>query len=250
VGFCRHAVLAVVLSAALAAELHAATLTFDFTGMALPDATLKLTLQPKVQGSGPDSRTLTAWGYSDDVPGVASGRVQHFLPAWLTRNRGGMGVCNGTEQTACIANPPAYAIDNSGTEDWLLLTFDHPVQFKQITLSHFEDRDYDISYWYGTDDALLAGLDGKSFEHDILSHSAGSVDVTDTAAGQRIIYLKDVVGNFLLIGGSQYHDLPDSLPDYFLINALDVQPVPAPTSIILLASGLALIGGLRLRRMH
>jgi hypothetical protein len=58
-------------------------------------------------------------------------------------------------------------------------------------------------------------------------------------------------GNFLLLGANRaYRQSPDETADYFFVESLSIQsPVPAPASIVLFASGLIMLAGLRISRL-
>ena len=102
------------------------------------------------------------------------------------------------------------------------------------------------TYWTGSLTNPAAGLDAMTFDAFVDEFGKG----TDTKDGQtRIGPLGS--GNFLLIGAHKPMDLPDTEADYFLLQTLTaaMPAVPAPTSLVLFASGLALMAGLRIRRL-
>jgi len=196
-------------------------------------------------------------GYSDTVPGMPSAVIkdsdeQKFKSAVIGHMRNGLGLCNKTEEKGGCAEP-SYYIDNFGDEgeDWLLFTFDQVVDFKSVEIyARTNAYDYDVSYWYGemTDAQIAAGLEDQSFESFIRRFGRG----TDTNDASSLAL--HATGNFLLIGAHQFYQDPslkDGTPDYVFVQSLTVDDmaVPAPTSIVLFASGLLMLAGLRIRRM-
>jgi hypothetical protein len=219
-----------------AAQAHAATVTFYLKNLQFPTSSRK---------DGTVSKQVQDIAYSIRVRGYAtSDTTGLFLASEMFLTNNGVGVCNDNEMPTCPTG--SYAVDNLGWNDWVLFTFDTtaPGGFESIVIGAVSD--VDATYWTGTLTNPEAGLDAMTFGAFVTEFGKG----TDTKDGQtRIGPLGS--GNFLLFGAHKPMDLPDTEADYFLLHTLTatMPAVPAPTSLVLFASGLALMAGLRIRRL-
>ena len=230
-------ILALLLGCFLAAQAHAATVTFYLKNLQFP-------VEQPDQTSGTVSKQVAGTTYSIRVRGYGVQTTGQFLAADLFLTNNGVGVCDDSEMPTCPTG--SYAVDNLGWNDWVLFTFDTaaPGTFESIVINPISD--VDATYWTGSLTNPAAGLDAMTFDAFVDEFGKG----TDTKDGQtRIGPLGS--GNFLLIGAHKPMDLPDTEADYFLLQTLTatMPAVPAPTSLVLFASGLALMAGLRIRRL-
>jgi hypothetical protein len=241
----------------LSAQAVAATVLFDFRtpGSAVdPFAGGARFIERDSTGQEKHVVTVRAFGDSADGTGTTLSRAlsaDAFEPAALRMLAAGLGVCNAAE-TAAGCPAYAYQLDNFGIdgEDWLLFTFDAPVIFNAITIdTAYRQGDRDVTYWIGTG---LGDLKGTTFEDGIFAKFGRGANVDNPyGRGALELALGGQIGDFLLFGANQFHGSADDLnADQFVVRSLEVAiPVPAPPSLVLFASGLVLLAGMRLRRL-
>jgi hypothetical protein len=242
-----------VLSCAPSGASHAATVTlqYDFsvaTGQTTNWVSTE-TFSP-IDVAGP---AVKAWGYSDSTRGTGG----TFSEAKIRQYNKGLGACGANElQDVQLAHPCPETnreIDDQGGslgEEWVYLTFpdldaDKLVTFKSIVIAS-DGSAYDTIHWYGDHKgALTGGLAGKTFQ-DVEQYATGG-----TFELNKLSFNLGGNGNFLLIGPYTGDGSGSTNADTFYIKSLTVEltEVPAPASIILFASGLLMLAGLRIRRL-
>jgi hypothetical protein len=241
----------------LAPQAVAATVLFDFRtpGSAVDPITHGARFSER-DSTGQEKHVVTVRAFSDSLDGTGTAISRAASPSGLEHATlrllaTGLGVCNAAENAAgCPAY--AYQLDNFGIEgeDWLLFTFDAPVNFKSITIdSAYRQGDRDVTYWIGTG---LGELKGITFEDGIFPKFGGGTNVDNSyGRGALELSLGGQLGDFMLFGANQFHRSADDLnADQFVVRSLEVAiPVPAPPSLVLFASGLVLMAGWRLRRL-
>lgn len=196
----------------------------------------------------------------------------NFEAAKLTFNSGGLGVCNNREAACGSAQAP---VTDTGPQDWLLFTAVDGADLKFLTarLSLIpltappqpQSKPFNLTYWVGYADTVdpwftafspgsVSGTfvskygDGTSQTYNS-SGSGADFQVTDTGY-YKTLNVRDTGSersNFLLLGARR-----GGIDDAFYLNSvtLDSVAVPAPGSILLLISGLVMLGANRLRRIR
>jgi MYXO-CTERM domain-containing protein len=227
------------LVCAFAFTAAAAPITFTFTGSG-----------GTVGGPSPygDTRTYTNGAYTVtatafSLPGNETG---NFVPGQLNwYNTLGLAVCNHTGEGANCDNPE-HQVDNNGSYDFVLFTFNTVVDPVNIVINPYDTWDRDVTYWIGNTGTNLstiglAGLGGAGF--------GGRIDDDSTSSSAaRTVLLGGGNGNALLFGARLSGNNDDDYIDRFKIESLTVSTAPEPATFGL--AGLALVGlGLLRRRL-
>jgi hypothetical protein len=221
----------------------------------------------------PSSSSTTALEYTQSVDGgqlvvraystlMPSSKNNPFVPGSVANGSFGLGVCNSAE-LAVPDNPCGSReapVDNEGRKDWLLFRFlrngvYERLGFSSATLGQYEQERYQRTYWVGqmsdfsakaTEPDPLSGLafgptdDSSTFSN---TYTAVSTPPDDKALDVGI----NARGDFLLLGARA-----NTSADFLFVQSITVEmaPVSAPASLILFGSGLAMLAGLRIRRMR
>ena len=223
--------------------------TVSFSGNTTPSAGTT-TLGPFADSGG--LFTVTASGFAI----LNLDLTNKFSVAELGQYSPGMGVCNTNEQTSCTA--PEHAIDNNGSFDFILLTFNKPLTSIQLTLDRFgTSNDMDATYFVGNCASTCnPGLVTQANLSTLFSAGkfSGPINSAITpSTNQRTINLdfSGVTGgavNWVLIGASDSASRDGNL-DYFKLNSLvGTTGAPEPATFGLAGAALAAIGFLRIRK--
>lgn len=140
VSFARIAVLACATSVV---PTFAASLSFNFTGIAGQGSTGNFLVFTDLNGSG---ITATAKAYSNNGTGGI------LTAAALGQYGSGLGVCNTVEQGGtggCTATSPTWehTVSNTNFNDFVLITFSQAVNLGTVNVAAFAGTD--ISYFVG-----------------------------------------------------------------------------------------------------
>lgn len=251
------------LALTVACGVASATITYNFTNNPTADA-----------GS-------TTAGASNQYStfSTTSGGVQITATAWSTSSTGtalaknadigiysgaGLGECSpgdvgsGNPLSNCFGGAPQHQIDNSGSFEFVLFTFNNAVDLSTISLANFGTTDthvdMDLSYWTSgnvvTDAAAtLSTLSTKGFSTkvDILDTSNSATSITDTFTTNNTNVKSLLVGAYVALGS----DPANVYSDFFKIQSLGVNlsttqgggggaKTPEPATFVM--AGAALVG--------
>jgi hypothetical protein len=209
---------------------------------------------------------FTASGITATVSAYANtGSNGVFAPARVRQYSGGLGICNAGEGVSC--SMPAHQMDNGGSIDALLITFNQAVQIQSLGLNMFGTtssgssfHDSDLTYFVGTAtraslETLLPTLNTGTGANGILTdlnngllgspltNSFTGSTVSGTLYRDALLNTGDV--NYLLVMPIIGHD-----NDYFKLLNMVVTPgtttneggVPEPSTYAMLGCGLLVLG--------
>ena len=168
----------------LCPSLFAVSYTWDFTGSAGSNCTVKSHLlfhvrrkQHNLRQSTPGGPTIkaTAW--------YLNGHASTFQKATLGQYSAGLGVCYPGEN----CSNPDHQVDNNAYDEYVLFEFSAPVDPSTVHITSTSSGDLDVSYWLGGNagqnmnltsltTATLAGLGFGAINND-LGTASGSRDV-------------------------------------------------------------------------
>lgn len=194
-----------------------------------------------------DGVKATAWNY-----GYSNQRYS-FQAATLHQvnhedtGKGGLGVCSGTEN--CETVSADYQVDNAGHDDYVLFTFDSPMDQFTVRINPEVNNsggwDLDVSYFVGYVDPSI-DLAGKGYSDLVGLGFSSRVDDDwyRSATYRDVSIFSQTPVNALLLGpkkGGEY-----DLSDRFMITS--ISSVPEPSSMLLLMLGMGVIGLVSMRR--
>jgi hypothetical protein len=224
---------------AFGATLPAATLTWDFRSGSSTSSSST--------GSGfGNVRTFTTGGVTVTATAFGlTGTGGTLETAESGRWGTGLGICNQEEGAGC--GDPAHQVDNAGPQDFMLFTFSHALEGLSIKIDPWGTWDRDVTYYMGLatlplnlNGLSLSGLNALGLAGPTNSDSSVSSDI-------RTITLTPGAANALLIGARLGSDA-DRYTDRFKIKSLsgsiapEDNPVPEPSTMVLLGSALAAFG--------
>jgi len=259
-----RALVTLVAMAALAAlpqTLEAGPITFNFGATG-----------PGTGTSGEGSTGNTRTFVSNDGSVTAVARAYYASPSTLgffadarlglwTGN--GLGVCS---ESNC--GSPQHQVDNDGSAEFVLFLFSEPIDLDEISLNTTSNADTDLEYYTGFIPGAYPNLDPgfppTIFNYFSIPPEFGPFFSMTPTNGDRTVDLSAHNGvNFLFVGAvaapgqndtyqdckwvrGQYKCETKTLYDFFKISGLgadtppegDDVPVPEPTSLLLLGTGL------------
>lgn len=182
---------------------------------------------------------LTGWQVADTSSGAFPGQVK----VWNT----GVGMCSQAEGLDCPSGP--HTAGNQTGIDFFFMDFSVPV-LPQSALITAWARDFDVSFWGGTDDFNMSpgewGLGNLGPQYNDLFGANNATAGSTT----RLVDLTDITTpvNWLAFGAYTGHT-----NDKFKFRVLSVDPVetsPEPGTLLFLASagGAFLVAARRRRR--
>lgn len=198
--------------------------------------------------SGGVKVSATAWSYNGSFQNARLGQ-------WGT----GLGVCADLEG---YCNTPDHQVDNAGTDDYVLFLFSAQVDPSTVRIDPYGTWDRDVSYWVGNVDSSLdsqgnlrlnslagtmyGGLTGLRFTSNDPFNSNG----TTSGAFRDVSIYGSTSVNALLFGAQRGSESSDPYyTDRFKITGMTATAsVPEPSSMLLLALGMGVIGLVSMRR--
>jgi PEP-CTERM motif len=192
-------------------------------------------------GSVGNQRTYTSGGLTVYATAWASSNGTNLSSAALAQYSPGVGVCDSGEIGNCSS--PAHTVDNLGYTNYVLFLFSAPVDPTSVSVIAYGDTD--VSYWMGN----VAGaanqlnlLTGQTFA-SLAALGFGARQDDAGGSANRTVTLNSPFNSYnaLLFGTST-----TSTDDAFKISQLIVDtaspnpgsPVPEPTTVVLLGTGI------------
>lgn len=228
---------AAVLGFALAsAQAHA--VDFSFTSGTVSAVALGNSYTATVNGV-----TLMASAWS------STGQANQFATAALTLTPGaGMGVCNSKEGVNCSSKNFTDALDNTGADDLILITFSQAVSLQSLSLQQY-GGDSDLSLWAGNGAFSPAGLKAS-----LLGGTATSYNNASNVNNIKTVSLAAYTGSYDWVAIAANATAIDRFADYARLQSLTVnpvaQPVPDAATWMTMLAGLGLVGFRVSRRTH
>lgn len=208
---------------ALAAALVVATtmasngqdLSYNLTG----NNSLLSTGSTRTYTSNGVTMTASAWSYT------GSNRTK-FEAARLGRYSTGIGVTNRFED----GSAPGHTVDNSGSNDFILFTFDTLVDVESIRIASVGE-DSDVSYWVGN--ISTSNLTGITYSGlSTLGFQGEEVDFGGSSS--RIVSIDSPVSGInAILFGARRGTASGHEVDQFKIKAVTATVIPEPSTALL-----------------
>lgn len=210
---------------------HADTITWNLTG----SGSLGSDGNSRSFTSGGITVTATAWSYNGSFQDARLGQ-------WST----GLGVCADGEGSC---STPDHQVDNAGTDDYVLFRFSAPVDPLTVRIDPYGTWDRDVSYFVGNvassldlENKQYSDLAGLGFSSIFNSNGTASSNYRDVSISNPFAV------NALLFGAKYLGENDSSYTDRFKITLMTGSTsVPEPSSMLLLALGMGVIGLVSMR---
>lgn len=184
--------------------------------------------------------SATAWGYTFGSNDNA------FQDAAVGRWGTGLGVIDRNEGIPNYDNLE-HQVDNAGPDNFILFTFDTPVDIESVVIDPYNSWDRDVSYWVGNVDPNL-DLTGETYA-DLAGLGFGSRmdDYSNNSGDARTVSVNQSNVNAILFGARIQETTTTEYIDAFKISKVSasVDTIPEPSSALL---GLVGASALFLRR--
>ena len=167
--------------------------------------------------------TASAWSYTGGKNNSS------FEAGRLGQYSGGLGVTNRNED----GSAPGHRVDNFGSNDYILFTFDSLVNVTSIKIASIVD-DSDVSYWVGNIDAnslhgvTYSGLSSLGFQDEV-------VDAVNADINSRTVSIDSPAGgiNAIIFGAQRGLDSGQYLDQFKIKSIHGAVVVPEPSTALL-----------------